>query len=66
VIIEFCPQCGSAILLVKRDGKVAFACSKCGYRSDTSRKVVKTFKSERVVFVISKEGQTKPKPKEGY
>ena len=65
--MEFCPRCKSALLPEKRDDKVTFACSRCGYVSDASKKVVKTFgEPEQSVFVIEKQEETESRPKEEW
>ena len=54
--MEFCPYCKSALLVEERDGAVVSACSRCGHRSDSSRKRVKTFdRPDQTVFVIEKD-----------
>ena len=56
--MQFCPKCGSTLLPQKKEKKVFLACSKCGYTSTKSSKVVTRLSHEREkIVVIGKEEQ---------
>jgi len=65
--LQFCPKCGSTLLPQKKEKKVLLACSKCGYESTKSAKVVSRLRREREsIVVIGREEQkirTLPKTK---
>jgi len=65
--MEFCPRCKSVLIPEKRSDTVAFACSRCGYVSEVSQKIVTTFSEpEQSVFVVEKKKRTRSRPKEEY
>jgi DNA-directed RNA polymerase subunit M/transcription elongation factor TFIIS len=54
-MVEFCPNCKSAIVPEEKNGQVIFACSRCGYASGRSRKIVRILeKPDQTVYVIEK------------
>jgi len=57
-VLQFCPKCGSTLLPQKKEKKVFLACSKCGYTSTKSSKVVtRLHQDKEKIVVIGKEEQ---------
>ncbi len=63
--MKFCPKCGGVMVPVRKDGKIVFRCTRCGYEMPATEEDLKKYRvrskgAEKVYTtkVISKAPQT--------
>ncbi|MBS7658689.1 MAG: transcription factor S [Candidatus Bathyarchaeia archaeon] len=65
--MQFCPKCGTALTLTKKNDKVILKCMKCNYETEkTEKAITKIAQEKEKIVVVSKEEEkirTMPKVK---
>jgi len=66
--MQFCPKCGSIMIVKEQKGKKLLVCRKCGYKLKAAKKITikETIEKKPMdsVVMIEKQGEALPKVKQ--